>query len=255
MYLREVIHLNNNSNYRQYAPYDIIAVDETFHKLYDRRNRLFRFDDLDDHNNLPLGLIFHCAENTTWEEVLNNSDWLKIETPLRRSSCVNVNRRFIHKSVEEEYLKRTNGDLIWSPQFVYEVIVNKHRVTLTSENYKDFMPRRMLAISSVENPISEIIDENGGWFFIDGIKMSELQSVFSNWDDFKFETDDTFFHMGMGTGMWVDRSIVAPFSKDAERIYSGGKPPLPDGTKIVIRGNLHPVWREVVWGIIESRNE
>ena len=29
------VHLDNNSNYQQYAPYDIIAVDESFHKLYD----------------------------------------------------------------------------------------------------------------------------------------------------------------------------------------------------------------------------
>ena len=41
----EVIHLDNNTDYLQYAPFDIIAVDESFHKLYDRKKRMFQYDD------------------------------------------------------------------------------------------------------------------------------------------------------------------------------------------------------------------
>ncbi len=137
------IQLDNNSNYQQYAPYDIIAVDESFHKLYDRKNRLFQYD---DHNDLPLELLFNCAKKGTWEEAMNNGDWLKIETSIRNGSI--VIRRFIHKSKEEEYLERTNGLLKWNPDFIYEIIVDKHRVTLTSNNYMDYSPRKMIAFAS-----------------------------------------------------------------------------------------------------------
>ena len=108
------VHLDNSSNYQQYAPYDIIAVDESFHKLYDRKNRLFQYD---DHNDLPLELLFNCAKKGTWEEAMNNGEWLKIETSIRNGSI--VIRRFIHKSIEEEYLERTNGLLKWNPDFIY----------------------------------------------------------------------------------------------------------------------------------------
>lgn len=241
------IQLDNNSNYQQYAPYDIIAVDESFHKLYDRKNRLFRYDSL---NTLPLGLLFNCAEKDTWEDVMNNGDWLKIEESIRERSM--VLRHYIHKSIEEEYLKRTNGLLKWNPDLIYEIIVNKHRVTLTSSNYIDYSPRKMIAFASLYSgvPYYEIIDEYGGWFYLDTIKESEIQKVFPNYNEFTFGRDDTFFHMGLGTGMWVDKSIVDPFSKEAERIYSDGVPPLPDGTKKKWPRNLYPVWREVVWGII-----
>ena len=245
----EVIHLDNNVDYLQYVPYDIIAVDESFHKLYDRKNRMFQYD---DHNDLPLELLFNCAEKDTWEDVMNNGDWLKIESSIRNGSI--VIRRFIHKSIEEEYLKRTNGLLKWYPEFIYEIIVNKHRVTLTSNNYMDYSPRKMIAFASLYSgvPYYEIIDEYGGWFYLDTIMESEVQKVFPNYNEFTFGRDDTFFHMGLGTGMWVDKSIVEPFSKEAERIYSDGMPPLPDGTKKRWPRNLYPVWREVVWGIIND---
>ena len=193
----EVIHLDSNTNFQQYAPFDIVAVDESFRKLYDRKNRLFQFE---DKNTLPLDLIFNCTEKDTWEDVLNNGDWFKIETSFRER----VFRRYIHRSIEEEYLKRTNGLLEWDPQFVYEVIVDKHRVTLTSNNYIDYSPRKMLAFASL--PHYEIIDEYGAWFFLDSITVSELQSIFSNYNDFKFERDETFFHMGLGTGMCMERT-------------------------------------------------
>ena len=117
----EVIHLDSNTNFQQYAPYDIIAVDESFHKLYDRKNRLFQFK---DNNTLPLELLFNCTEKDTWEDAMNNGDWLKIETSIRNGS--NIIRQFIHKSIEEEYLKRTNGRLEWEPKFIYEIIVNNY---------------------------------------------------------------------------------------------------------------------------------
>jgi len=240
----EVIHLDNNTDYQQYAPYDIIAVDESFRKLYDRRNILFRFD---DPNSIPLRAIFHCANEIIWEDVFNNDNWIKIETSIRERSM--VFRYFVHKSIEEEYLKRTNGLLEWEPQFIYEIIVDKHRVTLTSNNYMDYSHRKMLAYASLQGSC-EVIDEYGEWFHLDGITVRELQSIFPNYNEFKFERDDTFFHMGLGTGMWVDWSIVEPFSKEAERIYSGGMPQLPDGMKRRNSSNLYPKWREVVWGII-----
>lgn len=206
----EVIHLDNNTDYLQYAPFDIIAVDESFHKLYDRKNRLFQYD---DHNDLPLELLFNCAKKGTWEEAMNNGDWLKIETSIRNGSI--VIRRFIHNSIEEEYLKRTNGLLKWNPDFIYEIIVDKHRVTLTSNNYIDYSPRKMIAYASLCSscPSFEIIDEYGGWFYLDTIMESEIQKVFPNYNEFTFRRDDTFFHMGLGTGMWVDRSIVDPSPK------------------------------------------
>ena len=246
--MNEVIHLDSNTDYQQYVPYDIIAVNESFRKLYDRRNKVFQFESI---YSLPLDILFHCKEGTTWEEVLNNDDWVEIRSSVRDM----IFRSFIHESIKEEYLKRTDGVLKWKPQFIYEIVVNKHRVTLDSNNYKDFTPRKIMAIASLNGggPISEIIDEYGEWFYLSHqIKYSELQFVFSNYNEFKFERDDTFFHMGLGTGMWVDRSIVEPFSIEAEHIYSGGKPPLPDGTKKRSPGNLHPVWREVVWNIINT---
>ena len=241
------IQLDNSSNYQQYAPYDIIAVDESFHKLYDRKNRLFRYDDL---NTLPLELLFNCAEKDTLEDAMNNGDWLKIETSIRNGSI--VIRRFIHKLIEEEYLERTNGLLKWNPDFIYEIIVDKHRVTLTSNNYMDYSPRKMIAFASLYSggPDYEIIDEYGEWFYLDKITRIEVQSMFPNYNDFKLER--TFFHMGLGTGMWVDRSIVELFSQEAERIYSIGMPQSPDGTKKRWPRNLYPVWREVVWGIIDD---
>lgn len=242
----EVIHLDSNTNFQQYVPYDIIAVDESFHKLYDRRNRLFRFDDI---NTLPLELLFNCTEKDSWEDVLNNGDWFKIETSFRER----VSRHYIHKSIEEEYLKRTNGVLEWDPQFIYEVIVGKHMVTLSSDNYIDYSPRKMLAYASLSG--YEIIDEYGEWFSLDRITVVELQRIFPNYIDFKFERDDTFFHMGLGTGLWVDRSIVELFSKEAERIYSGGMPPLLDGTKRRNPSNLYPKWKEIVWSIIGSKSD
>ena len=247
----EVVHLDINTNFQQYAPFDIVAVDELFHKLYDRRNKLFQFY---DPNNLPLGELFHCIDEITWEAVFNNDDWIKIETSIRGGTI--VNRHYIHKSIEEEYLKRTNGLLEWEPRFIYEVIVDKHRVTLTSNNYKDYSPRKMIAYASLDSAgsVYEIIDEYGEWFYLDDITESEVQRMFPNYKEFKFERDDTFFHMGLGTGMWVDMSIVEPFSKDAEFIYSGGKPPLPDGTKRRTPSNLYPKWKEIVWDVIESVN-
>lgn len=249
--MNENIYLNRDTNYQQYAPYDIIAVDESLHKLYDRKNILFRFDDL---NHLPMELLFGCSGNVTWDDTLNNEDWFKIETSIRGRSM--VFRHYIHKSIEEEYLKRTNGLLEWNPRFVYEIIVDKHRVTITSNNYIDYSPRKMIAYASLDSswPVSEIIDEYGGWFYLDKITSIEVQRMFPNYNDFNFERDETFFHMGLGTGMWVDRSIVEPFSKEAENIYSGGLPPLPDGTKRRNPSNLYPKWKEIVWAIIKKNN-
>ena len=121
----------------------------------------------------------------------------------------------------------------------------------------DFSPRKMIAYASLYGgvpPYIEIIDEYGEWFYLDNITKSEVQKMFTNYNEFSFEQDDTFFHMGLGTGMWVDKSIVEPFSKEAERIYSDGKPPLPDGRKIYLPGNLHENWKEVVWRIIKETN-
>lgn len=248
----EVIHLDSNTNFQQYVPYDIIAVDESFHKLYDRKNRLFQFE---DKNTLPLELLFNCTEKDSWDDALNNDEWLKIETSIRGGSI--VNRHFIHNSIEEEYLKRTNGLLEWKPQFIYEVIVDKHRVTLTSNNYMDYSPRKMIAYASLYSggPDYEIIDEYGEWFYLDNIMKSEVQKIFPNYNEFSFGWDDTFFHMGLGTGMWVDKSIVDPFSKEAEIIYSGGMPPLLDGTKRRNPSNLYPKWKEIVWSIIGSKSD
>ena len=132
--------------------------------------------------------------------------------------------------------------------------MDKHRVTLTSNNYMDYSPRKMIAFASLYSggPDYEIIDEYGGWFYLDTIRKSEVQKVFPNYNEFTFGRDDTCFNMGLGTGMWVDKSIVEPFSKEAERIYSDGMPSLPDGTKKRWPINLYPVWREVVWGIIND---
>ena len=246
----EVIHLDSNTNFQQYVPYDIIAVDESFHQLYDRKNRLFQFE---DKNILPLELLFNCTEKDSWEAVLNNGDWFKIETLFRER----VYRQYIHKSIEEEYLKRTNGLLEWEPQFIYEVIVDKHRVTLTSNNYMDKKKKKMIAFASLYSggPDYEIIDEYGEWFYLDNIMKSEVQKIFPNYNEFSFGGDFTFFHMGLGTGMWVDRSIVDPFSKEAEIIYSGGMPPLLDGTKRRNPSNLYPKWKEIVWSIIGSKSD
>lgn len=246
----EVIHLDSNTNFQQSVPYDIIAVDESFHELYDRKNRLFRYD---DQNILPLELILKCTEKDTWEAVLNNGDWFKIETLFRER----VYRQYIHKSIKEEYLKRTNGLLEWEPQFIYEVIVDKHGVTLTSNNYMDYSPRKMIAFASLYSAGRdyEIIDEYGEWFYLDNIMDSEVQKIFPNYNEFSSRRDYTFFHMGLRTGMWVDRSIVDPFSKEAEIIYSGGMPPLLDGTKRRNPSNLYPKWKEIVWSIIGSKSD
>lgn len=134
--------------------------------------------------------------------------------------------------------------------------MDKHRVTLTSNNFYSYSPRKMLAFASLYSggPDNEIIDEYGEWFYLDNITESEIQQMFPNYNEFTFGWDDTYFHMGLGTGMWVDRSIVERFSQEAERIYFEGVPPLPDGTKRRWPRNLYPVWREVVWGIIDSIN-
>ena len=51
----EYIQLDNNSDYQQYAPYDIVAINESFYKLYDRKNRVFLLKDL---TVLPMDLAF-----------------------------------------------------------------------------------------------------------------------------------------------------------------------------------------------------
>ena len=110
---------------------------------------------------------------------------MKIETSARGGSI--VNRYYINKSIEEEYLKRTNGVLEWKPQFIYEVIVDKHLVKLTLENYLDFPPRKMMAYASLYSggPDFDIIDEYGNWFHLD-YKMTKdkVQKVFSNYNEF-----------------------------------------------------------------------
>ena len=51
----EYIQLDNNSDYQQYAPYDIVAINESFYKLYDRKNRVFLLKDL---TVLPMDIAF-----------------------------------------------------------------------------------------------------------------------------------------------------------------------------------------------------
>lgn len=240
----EYIQLDNNSDYQQYAPYDIVAINESFYKLYDRKNRVFLLKDL---TVLPMDIAFHCPAGTTWKEALKNGDWQEIVTPLVRRA--GPFHSFIHNSIKDEYLKRSNGELIWSSQFVYEVIVNKHRVKLTNKNYMDFVPRKMMAIHSD----GEIIDEYGGWFSMGVFSSVVLQAVFSNYTDFTFKRDETFFHTGLGTGMWVDCSIAEAFAVEADKVYYCDGIVNFDGTLRMQVWKLHPVWRELVWGVLDSK--
>lgn len=227
----------SKDNYQQYAPFDIVAVDESFRKLYDRSVRVFQ---LDFDTPPPIDEIINASKEATLSEAFDNDDWLKIEKMTTRAPQKPF-RYFIHNSIKDEYLKNTGGELRWDSLIVCGLLVHHQRITLTSKNYKDFAPRRMMAMASEH----EIIDEYGDWFWLNKIKVEEARTVFSNYDEFKYERDETFFHMGLGTGMWVDRSIVDKFREETAKLG------YPD------RGNhiLHPVWNELVWKIIEDNKK
>ncbi len=100
----------------------------------------------------------------------------------------------------------------------------------------------MLAIASLycSMPDYEVIDEYGEWFYLDGISEDRIQVVFPNHKDFTFKSDDTFFHMGLGTGMWVDKSIAQRFKEETQKInYPQG------GVRL-----LYPQWRELFWKFV-----
>lgn len=228
-------------NYRQYAPYDIVVVNESFRKLFDRRCVVFK---LDYDTPPPVGDLFNCDKDTTLEDALCNENWMKIESTINRPQFTATIRYFVHNSIKDEYLERNNGKVKWDEQIVYETLVHRHRINLTSHNYKDFTPRKIMAIAGTG--ITEIIDEYGDWFLLGRITEDELNSVFANNCDFNFEHDETFFHMGLGTGMWVDKSIVNEFRAEVDRVCKGyfdNRPYL-----------LHPVWNEIVWSVLEKRN-
>ena len=231
-----VYHISKD-NYQQYAPFDIVAVDESFRKLYDRSVRMFR---LDFDNPPPVDEIISGSKGATLGEAFDNDEWLKIEKMTTRAPQKPF-RYFIHNSIKDEYLKYTGGELRWDSQIVYGILVHHQRTTLTSKNYQDFALRRMLAMSSEY----DVIDEYGDWFWLNRIKTDEVRAVFSNYDEFNFNRDETFFHMGLGTGIWVDRSIVDQFREETTKLG------YPD------RGNhiLHPVWNELVWKIIEENKK
>ncbi len=231
-------------NYQQYAPYDIVAVDESFRKLYDRKCVVFR---LDYDTPPPVGELFNCEKGATLEEALCNENWLKIESSIQRHELTKTFRHFIHNSIKDEYLERNNGENKWSAQVLYETLFHKHRIKLTSKNYKDFTPRRIMAKASLCSSCTamEYIDEYGEWFTLGRIKEEELYYVFTNFNDLNHEREETFFHMGLGTGMWVDKSIADKFRAEVDRVcpgYFDRRPYL-----------LHPVWNEIVWSVLESK--
>lgn len=234
--------LINNDNHLQYTPYDIIAVDESFRKFYDRSGRVYQ---LDIDNPPPLNRIVECPEGTTISNAFDNDDWLRIEHDFVNSKrAVTHFRHYIHKSIREAYLTRTEGKLVWEPQYVYEIVVGHQRVTLTNNNFREFSPRMMMAFA--DSGYYEIIDENGDWFLLGKISRENLEAVFPNYKDFKFERDESFFHMGLGTGMWVDKSIVQRFAIEAQKIYTN------NGSQARAPYLLHPIWKETVWRLLSS---
>lgn len=233
--------LLNINNYQHYTPFDIVAVDVSFRKLYDKAVRVFQ---LDYDNPPPISEIVNAPAGASLESAFDNDDWLMIESRLVRPDFTVSNKRYIHNSIKDGYLKRVNGKIVWNPRYLYELLVGHQRITLTNENYNDYVPRRMMAFASLYGsmPDYEVIDDYGEWFYLDGISEDRIQVVFPNHKDFTFKSDETFFHMGMGTGMWVDRSIADLFRAETGKIgYSK-------------RGNhiLHNVWKELVWKIIKK---
>lgn len=237
-----VYHLSID-NYQQYAPFDIVAVDVPFRKLYDKAVRVFQ---LDYDNPPPISEIVNAPIGASLENAFDNDDWLKIiDHELVKPDFTMAIKRYIHNSVKDEYLKRTKGSIVWNPHYLYELLVGHQCITLTNENYKDYVPRRVIAFASLygSSPDYEVIDEYGEWFYLDGISEDGVQAVFPNHNDFTFKSDETFFHMGLGTGMWVDKSIVQRFKEETQKInYPQG------GVRL-----LYPQWKELVWRIIDGK--
>lgn len=234
--------LLNINNCQQYAPFDIVAVDVSFRKLYDKAVRVFQ---LDYDNPPPISEIVNAPAGASLESAFDNDDWLMIESRLVRPDFTVSNKRYIHNSIKDGYLKRTKGTIIWNPHYLYELLVGHQRITLTNENYKDYVPRRVIAFASLygSSPDYEVIDEYGEWFYLDGISEDGVQAVFPNHNDFTFMSDETFFHMGLGTGMWVDKSIAQRFKEETQKInYPQG------GVRL-----LYPQWKELVWKIIDGK--
>ncbi|MBO4752810.1 MAG: hypothetical protein J5526_08755 [Bacteroidales bacterium] len=230
----------NKENYRQYSPFDIVAVDESFRSLYDRSNVVYK---LDSGNPPAPSDILGVSKETTWGEAFNNDDWLQINTSYKDR----IARCFIHKSIKDEYLKRTNGELKWDSHFVYEVLVNKHRVEISSRNYKDFTPRKIMAIADEGGGFGNLIDEKGEWFYLGSIIEEELMTVFPNFDDLLSHAKENFFHMGLGTGMYVDMSILDEFRNEVEKTCC------PNG--VYANFLLRPQWKELVWKVVDSHEK
>lgn len=96
-----------NNNYQQFAPFDIVAVNETFRKLYDRSGKVYQ---LDYDNSPPLNAIVDCPKDAALADDFENDDWLKMEHDIVRSDNSKIHfMRFIHNSIREAYLRRTNG--------------------------------------------------------------------------------------------------------------------------------------------------
>lgn len=237
----------SKDNYAEYAPYDIVAVDEWFHKLFDRNGTIYQLD----YGNPPSPSdILGCVEGTTWANAFDDGNWVKIEKVISLRCQEVTFRHFIHKSISKEYLERTNGRLEWDHLFVYEILVGHRRVILSRNNYSEFSPRKMMAFADLycSLPDNDIIDESGNWFHLDDISDEQLLSVFPNYKDFTCERDETFFHMGLGRGMWVDKSIAEEFGIEAQKIYN-------DNCKQERRSPhlLYPVWKETVWKILSRK--
>ena len=231
-------HLSKD-NYLQYAPFDIVAMDESFRKLYDRSVRLFQ---LDFNNPPPIDEIINTSKGASLGEAFESNDWFKIEQEWVHNGKTFNFKRYIHISIKDEYLKYTGGELRWDSDIVYGILVHHQMVTLNRENYKDFAPRRMMAIADGRGFPCEIIDEYGEWF-LGELPDENLRKVFTNYDDFTFECDETFFHMGLGTGMWVDKSIAQQFKEETQKIYYPQR-----GVHL-----LYPQWRELVWKIVDAK--
>lgn len=229
------IHLTQD-NYQQYAPFDIVAVNVSFRKLYDKAKRVLH---LDFDNPPPINDIVNAPAYASLDNAFDNDDWLMIESSLVVHDRTLTFRSYIHNSIKDEYLKYTGGELRWDHLIVEGILVHHQRVTLTSKDYKDFVPRKMMAYHSD----GEAIDEYGNWFGLYGIRTEEKWAVFSNLDDFMSDLEKNFFHTGLGTGMWVDKSIAQRFKDETQKInYPQG------GVRL-----LYTQWKELVWKIVNEK--
>ena len=95
--------------------------------------------------------------------------------------------------------------------------------------------------------------ERIGCFCLKTLPYFQWILLSSNYTDFTFKRDETFFHTGLGTGMWVDRSIAEAFAVEADKVYYRDGIVNFDGTLRMQVWKLHPVWRELVWGVLDSK--